>query len=233
VTLTNQNLLYLVSYAFSYTFGGESYKIVRPDWLPSAYFTVTATLPPGTTKEQYRLMMENLLIDRFHMVAHHETKPLDAYELTVGKNGPKLTPSSAADTALAEQTPTGSLLTGTKDAKGYPQLARPGMQGAGVRIPGIVAIHLMARAQTLGDLARYLSGFAGAPVVDKTGLTGRYDFVLDFTPEGMRQPEADAPDRVPHIPDALAAQLGLKLEAKKIPLDAIVIDSIDRVPTGN
>ena len=134
VTLTNQNLFYLVSYAFSYTFGGESYRIIRPDWLPSAYFTVTATLPPGTTKEQYRLMMENLLIDRFHMVAHHETKPLDAYEMTIGKNGPKLTPSSAADTALAEQTLTGPLLTGTKDAKGYSQLARPGMQGVGVQI---------------------------------------------------------------------------------------------------
>lgn len=95
------------------------------------------------------------------------------------------------------------------------------MQGVGVQIPGIVATHLMARAQTMGDLARYLSGFAGAPVVDKTSLTGRYDFVLDFTPEGMRQPDADAPDRVPHIPDALAAQLGLQLETKKIPLDTV------------
>ena len=90
----------------------------------------------------------------------------------------------------------------------------------------------MARAQTCWGTWQdiYLVLFV---VVDKTGLTGRHDFVLDFTPEGLRQPDADAPDRVPHIPDALPAQLGLKLEAKKIPLDTVVIDSIDRVPTEN
>ena len=90
--------------------------------------------------------------------------------------------------------------------------------------------------ESLSQLVAHLENEITQPVVDKTGLTGEFDFNLEYSPEGLRpgRREADAPSEdAPGLVDAVQLQLGLKLESKKEPIDILVIDHIDKVPTGN
>lgn len=227
-----RNLLY-------YVFDEQVYLITAPDWQTSEYYTISANVPPGTTKEQFNLMLQNLLAERFHMIAHHEVKELPGYEMVVGRSDPRLRRSSEADTVLAEEPLSGPLLSDTKDARGYPQLARPGLTVLATRIVShIPVIHLTARARTLSELAKFLSGAFASPIIDKTGLNGRYDFEFDYADEGQipknGSRDSDLMDAsLQRIPDALQVQLGLKLKPSKLPLDTLVVDKIDKIPTEN
>ena len=150
--------------------------------------------------------------------------------MVIGKNGPKLTRASAEDTAAATQPPSGPVVSGV-DEKGYMKLARPGMIYPFLQGSNSKAIHLIARAQLLSDLGRILVSFVHGPVDDSTGLSGRYDFTLDFSIDsGVVAPDV-LDTSAPDVPTALQEQLGLKLEPKKTQLD--VLDSADKVPTGN
>jgi uncharacterized protein (TIGR03435 family) len=112
------------------------------------------------------------------------------YALVVGKNGPKLKNASEADSIAAEQSPSRSRVSGLgKD--GYPLLSGPGMIYPYLSGSNGKVIHLIARAQTPGDLARILTGLIHGPIVDDNSLAGRYDFTLDFAVE----PGAEAPPR--------------------------------------
>src|SRR5271154_7259431 len=71
-------------------YGVLNYRLSGPDWLNSARFNIVAKVPPGATKEQLTLMLQNLVVERFNLTFHHETKETLVYELTAGKNGPKL-----------------------------------------------------------------------------------------------------------------------------------------------
>ena len=100
---------------------------------------------------------------------------------------------------------------------------------------------MVATAMSMAELAEQLSGQLGSPVSDLTGLTGKYDFTLYFSQErlvvdstrgGPRPPQPDA-DAAPGLPTAVQEQLGLRLESRKLPLDLIVVDHIEKVPTEN
>jgi uncharacterized protein (TIGR03435 family) len=231
VTYTNQNLLTLVFYAYDARINPTD----GPEWLGTERYNIDAKIPPGTTLAEFHLMLQNLLAERFHMVVHHVTKEYDGYDLLVAKGGPKMKKASQEDSAMAEQPASGPQVSAGLDAQGYPQLARPGIIAASKKNSGPFGFHLMARAQTVSDLAKMLKSFLGSPIVDKTGLSGRFDFTLDFlrgTAEGM-QWRADAPDNsVPYIPEAVGA-LGLRMVPAKIPLDTVIVDSADRIPTEN
>jgi len=180
-------------------------------------------------------MLQNLLAERFHMVVHHETKECDGYDLLVAKGGVKMKKSSEEDSAAAEQPAAGPRLSAGLDAKGYPQLLLPGIMAVSKKNSSPFALHLMARAQTLSELAKMLKDYLGSPIVDKTGLSGRYDCTLDFLrgTAATIQWRADAPDdSVPYIPDAVDV-LRLKMASAKIPLDTVFVDSADRIPTEN
>jgi uncharacterized protein (TIGR03435 family) len=93
--------------------------------------------------------------------------------------------------------------------------------------------HLTATRVSMGGLARFLAGpnvRLGRPVVDKTGLDGVFDFNLDWSPEGSTEKAADA---LPSIFIALQEQLGLKLESQKGPVEVLVVDHVEKVPTEN
>jgi uncharacterized protein (TIGR03435 family) len=228
VTYTNISLKAMLYYAY----GVAGNEIVGPPWLGTPKFDIQATAPPGTTKEQFTTMLRNLLAERFHLAVHHESKEVPGYNLVVGKNGAKLKQSSPEDVAAATQPPAGPPIAPAPDAKGYMQLARPGMIYPSVPGSNGHAIHLIARAQTIPDLARILGGNFQHPIVDKTGLTGRYDFTLEFALENLTP--ADVPeDLPPRIPAALQDQLGLTLEPTKVSFDQLVVDSADKVPTEN
>ena len=241
--------------------GMKDIQIVGPSWLSpspmdSVFFDIAAKIPAGATKEQVQVMLQNLLIERFHLKAHHDSKETQGYELTVAKGGPKMKPSSAADSALAE-TPLPEDLPKPPplDAQGRPQLDRPGLIMMMRMSPKGPSAHMVAKAVLLSELIDVMTREMKKPVIDKTNLTGRYDFNLDYTPDmsGMPPPPPGGADMgrgpmgagpnsgMASDPDssgltlagAIQSELGLKLDAKKVPLDLLVIESIDKTPTEN
>jgi uncharacterized protein (TIGR03435 family) len=188
-------------------------QISGPAWLGTEPFDIYAKIPPGTTTEQFRAMMRRLLEERFKLTIHHSTKEFPVYELVVGKNGPRLKESVEGAPAEAKE--------------GFPSLParRPGMAvnfGSG-------RARLAAHQEPLSALASMLRSSAGRQVLDKTGLTGKYDFTLEFSIQGLTTDD----DPVPSLFDALQQQLGLKLEDRKAPYDVVVVDYAERVPTEN
>src|SRR6185437_1102105 len=127
-------------------------------------------------------MVQNLLATRFHLGLHHETKNAPSYSLRVNSRGPFINPLADPVTTPGSQT--------TTSVGGHWQLA--------------------AKNQTMDNLAGYLTSRMWNAVTNDTGLTGHYDFTLDFLPEGTPAENTTAPD----IFDALRAQLGLRLEIK-------------------
>jgi len=235
----------------------KNFQITGPVWLDSERFDITATLPPDTTKEQFQVMLQNLLAERFKLAVHRENKELPMYALVVAKGGPKMKES------VAVQPP--------KDGEdgGPPLPSRPQMGPDGFPAlpelagrPGIFNIMMNGRArmiahqQTMQDLAGQLTNQLNRPVKDETGLKAKYDFVVTFEPEPMGgrmgmlppppppppaaagegrggAPAATADEPLPNIYAAVQSQLGLKLEPKKGPVELIVIDHAEKTPTEN
>ena len=198
----------------------KDHQISGPDWLGSERFDIVATLPPNTPREQIPLMLQGLLAERFKLTFHRETKELPVYALVVGKNGPKL-----------------------KEAE-----ATSGDRGNMKMMGG----HMEAQKFAMGGLADYLSRMVARPVLDMTELKGSYDFTLDFSMEDMQRmlpagvavpmerlgggPEGREPSEGtpgPSIFTALQEQLVLKLESRKGPVEILVIDRVEKVPTEN
>jgi uncharacterized protein (TIGR03435 family) len=240
----------------------KNYQISGPAWLDTERFDVTATMPPDTTKEQFRLMLQNLLADRFKMTMHKETKELPMYSLVVVKTG-KLKESVITTPPPDSDGPPGPLPDRPKiGADGFPVLpanvtSRPGMPM--MMMPG--RARLMAIQQTMQDLATRLTNQLNRPVIDNTGLTAKYDFTLTYAPDpnegpggrggpgGLmiaagRGPGPGGPGGTDNmfVPDgeapqplfgALQSQLGLKLEPKKGDVDIVVVDKMEKAPTDN
>jgi uncharacterized protein (TIGR03435 family) len=179
----------------------KDFQISGPDWLGSARFEVEATMPPSTTMEQFRSMLQALLADRFKLKLHPETKELPIYSLGLSKAGIKMKPGIDA---------------------GEPRRIQQFTSNNRVRLQGY--------RQTIDDLANRLSPLVSRPVFDTTRLEARYDFVLTFSLDGSATSDPEAP---PDIFAALPAQLGLQLESKKGPVELLVIDHVERIPTGN
>jgi uncharacterized protein (TIGR03435 family) len=203
-------------------FGGinQNQVIGEPSWSTADGFDIEAKVAavdlPTLAKmtfEQRRTMFQQILADRFNLVAHHETRELPIYQLTIGKNGSRLKESSPDDPASA-----------TAPRKGM-------MFGRG---------KVTATGGSLSMFITALSRQLGRTIVDKTGLTGNYDFTLEWTPEGAAplpaggSPSGAAPpdQSGPDIFTAIQEQLGLKLESTKGPVDVIVIDHIEK-PSAN
>ncbi|ADW70297.1 TIGR03435 family protein [Granulicella tundricola] len=165
-------------------------------------------LPPKEARVQRDLMMQNMLIERFHLQIHHDIKQLPVYNLNVAKGGLKV---KEADPANA-----------------YPEVKMGSSRVAGAGSMMFGPGQFTGNAVTLAALADNLSGTLSRLVIDKTGLTGKYDFALKYAPD-------DAPttnDPGPSLFTALEEQLGLHLESTKGPVDTIVIDHLEQ-PTEN
>jgi uncharacterized protein (TIGR03435 family) len=206
-------------------------QISGPGWIDSEKYDVAVNIPRGTTKEQYQRMLQNLLTERFQLVLHHETKVLPVYELVVAKDGPKLKESAATPNDDAPNPGQPGKIETDKD--GFPLLppGRPGFTSSFG--PGALS-HWTARQQPISALARSLSfpTAAGRQVIDKTGLTGKYDFTLVYD---MRVAGAPAADDDPSLIvfDAVQKQLGLKLVDAKAPYDFMIIDRGNKTPAEN
>jgi uncharacterized protein (TIGR03435 family) len=218
------------------------YQLSGPTWLETERYEIRAKVPPGTTKEQLSLMLQNLLAERFGLKVHHETRDVLAYELVVAKGGVKMKESAKPvdEPVSPDNSGRGGVAT-QRGQDGRMELA-PGRKGAMVMGMG-AALRISARLQSSAEIATLCQNRIGHPVADKTGLTGTYDFNLDFSPNGQVSssaapssasgtPLGDLKDDVP--PFELAIQsLGLSLKPAKIALDIVVIDHIEKIPTEN
>jgi uncharacterized protein (TIGR03435 family) len=236
----------------------KDYQISGPDWMNSARFDIVAKIPDGAPKDQVPLMWQTLLAERFKLQMHREIKELPMYALVVAKNGPKMKESEIDPNAPAGGGPG----FGGPSANGGPPSLPPiriGKDGtpqlpAGGRGPmmmiGLGRGHVTAKMMGMPGLVDMLARSVDRPVIDQTELKGTYDFTLDYTPDEstrMPMPAGIAPPppgggemHGPENPDsglslfaALQAQLGLKLEAKKGPVELIVIDRVEKAPTEN
>jgi uncharacterized protein (TIGR03435 family) len=195
-----------------------------PAWLDTKGYDIEARgADLGITDDDLRKMTEEqrqpfqallrqrvrtLLADRFQLKVHWETRQLPVYALVVAKSGPRVQPAKSDTPA--------------------PGLSVRG-DGGQMTITG--------NRMPLGALARTLADSVGRPVLDKTGLTGEFDFRMTYAPDPMQQPAAakdGGPDRPapvaadgPSLFTALQEQLGLKLDAQRGPVEVLVIDSVD------
>jgi uncharacterized protein (TIGR03435 family) len=204
------------------------FQITGPAWLKTELFDVVAKVPKDTTKEQFSLMLQNLLAERFGLVLHKDRKETPGYELVVAKNGPKLkeTVDSAApaDGALPAAPPDLSKLKVNED--GYPVVTATSgsnkISSYGARVTESMVGIGMER------FASILTSRLARPVNDHTGLTAKYDIVLHYVGEfGLGGAGG------PTIMEAVQSQLGLKLEAKKMMGEILVVDHAEKAPTGN
>ena len=228
---TNVTLRMLLRQAFNVQ---ESQIVGGPDWMTSDRFDIVAKAPEGEfTAERMRPMLQSLLAERFKLAFHNETRDMAIYALVKaradGKLGPNLTPA-AVDCA--------AVMRGRRAGGPPPALPQPGQKmECGFMIgPG----RMNAGGMPLANLAQTLSPQVGRIVVDKTELTGNYDFELTYSLEGLGSvfpgggpplvngAPAPVDPNQPNLFTALQEQLGLKLDSQRGPVDVVVIDRVEQ-----
>jgi uncharacterized protein (TIGR03435 family) len=218
---TNLTIANLVMNSYDLTSDDLIYGL--PGWTRSAHFDIYAKIVnpdmkqiDNLTDEQREAMILAILKDRFHFQAHLETKTLPVYDLVVAKGGAKFTGGNGPDAVTAAA------------------LAK-----RNITVGGMVTYNgeITAGAMPLSSLVSNLTNAVGRTVVDKTGLTGKYNFELKWNPEQGVQAnadngQADPENSAPSLFTALQEQLGLKLQSSKGPVETLVVDHVE-MPTEN
>ncbi len=190
-------------------------------------YNVQARIPAGASNDDVKVMLQNLLAERFKLKFHYEKREIPVYELVVAKDGPKFKESPDAPPAAD---PPPSPAKG-KDPDGFPiTSSRPGTGSS--RANGLE--RLTGFRSPLDGLVSMLSNRLQVQVMDATGLTGKYDFVLTYTLDSIAGAPASS-EPVPGLPilSALEKQLGLTLRKSKLEIDLFVIDSVDKSAAEN
>ena len=192
-------------------YGLKRYQIAGPDWIETVRFDIIAKAAEPSPEPRLAQMLQALLASRFEMSVHRVQRELPVYLLTTGKNGPKL----------------------------HEIKYDPAEANAGVRLTGMLNLvgHMASLAQfanALGDMVLNGDHLLDRPVLDRTGLTGYYDFTLAWAPDAGRFGPAAAPDPSgPSVFTAIQEQLGLKLEARKAQVEILVVDVAAKSPSEN
>lgn len=192
----------------SFAYGLNRNRIENvPAWLFTDRFDIVARADMAGTpdKAQVTEMLQKLLADRLSLRFHREKKESTLYVLTVQNSGSRLTPSTSGSN---NQGP-----------------------GGMTRQPG--HWHVTALNMNMEEFAAGLSGNAlDQPVIDRTGISGRFDITLDWAPNEVTNPAPDDDSSFPDLFTALRNQLGLKLESTKGLVDVLVIDHVEK-PSEN
>jgi uncharacterized protein (TIGR03435 family) len=192
-------------------------QISGPDWIMGDRFDIVARMPEGASQEQVPEMLRALLVDRFKLVAHMSKKDQTVYAMVAAKGGPKLKPTPAD----ADYPPGGKFMRAmTPDG----------------------SLRMDVQGMTTTELAGLIGRFVNKTVVDETELKGKYDVVLEFSPEDLRAASDAAGVTTSGGGDGLGPdtsvfhslqQAGLKLESRKLTGDVLVIDRVEKAPTAN
>lgn len=192
--------------ALQWAYRMKEYQISGPAWIGDERFDISAKAADPAAEQQLRGMLQNLLSDRFKIALHREKKILPFYALLVAKNGPKLT-------------------AGKADGKSVLQ-----PKGMG----------LAAQDTSLGEVADLLTQIATRlnlpPVIDMTGLRGRFDFTVDGTDLLQSIGAGNTPDPstiMVGVTEILQEQLGLRAELRKASTDVLIVDRAEKLPTEN
>jgi bla regulator protein BlaR1 len=191
-------------------------QISGQDPLLSERYDIAAKAEHAVSRDQMLRMLQALLVERFKLVVHRETREVPVYALSVGRGGPKLHRSDLSrGEVINPRTPSGA--GGTELKSG----------------------HLIFRDESMSDFAWALSRMVATGdrvVLDNTGLNGTYDFEVIFEPSrtlpGAELPGTATSIEVPSIFEAVQEQLGLKLESKKGPVEFLIIEQVER-PSAN
>jgi uncharacterized protein (TIGR03435 family) len=260
------DMMSLLSRAFDVSTDQISGPAWIRDFVSGNYYSVDAVIPPGATKDQFHQMLQDLLVKRYHLVFHREKRDFPGYELVVDKGGPKfkeVTPTPVDPNAPPPDTR--AMLSAPKGADGFPDytgsrvFSQINSRTGGTR----TKYYERTMEQFVSNLGFLIGSSQGKSVndaylqprvVDKTGLTGTYTFVLEYYSAGLtnlaaslaatlppaesgaQSPAAasDPGDGLPNIFTAIQKQLGLRLDkVAAVSLDVIVVDSVDKVPTAN
>lgn len=273
-TMTGVTLRMLLQNAYSRASTGgpiaQLQIIGGPNWIDSDRYDIQARADCSggvLSREQVQVMIQSMLEDRFQLKAHMETRELPTYNLVVAKDGPKI--KASADQTPPSLGPGGQTQpcspppsTPSAPAGPPPPPAGPGQRGdafsPNTAMPrGAIAMRmsptgltLRASAAPVATLVNMLQQQVGREVIDKTGLTGLFDFTLEFSREGLPGPgiQGFGPAPVPAgpgpagtpptsadpVPSLFTAiqDLGLRLESAKGPVDVLVMESVQK-PTEN
>jgi bla regulator protein BlaR1 len=238
--------IYLYEYlAFAYKLTRsqtDAIKSQAPKWANADRYDIEARAAGNTTKDQFRLMMQSLLLDRFKLAVHWEKRQLPVFALVLakpGKMGPQLR-LHPANSDCSSQPPDGPPVNGGElptVAGGFPEICgvteivHPNSSGH---------LRMGGRNIPIGQIAKspLLLGAMGIdrPIIDKTGITGDVDFVVEFAPEGSVrlgpkvtiEPDPDGPNFL----TAFKEQLGIKIEPQTAMVDVFVVDHIEE-PSPN
>jgi uncharacterized protein (TIGR03435 family) len=194
-----------LDHMLSIAYGREIYRIQGgPDWMGFERFDLEAKVenPPTSTDRQLLLMLRDLLHERFRMKTHRETIDASGHALVIAKNGPK----------LKESTEDGARSLRISGAAIYKFDA--------IEQRNLNENTLIGQRVTMAQLVNALAGLPGSgPIVDKTGLTGSYDFKMTWEPSES-------------ISAVLQEQLGLRLDSQRVPVEVLVVDSAEK-PVGD
>ena len=186
-------------------YNAKDYQITGPEWIKTERYDIVATASGAASDDDMKLMLRKLLIDRFQMTVHVERKELPVYALVVAKGGTKL---------LHESENAGR--------------SNMQMSGGGVVFTGVTM------AELVDDISHMRVAEMDRPVVDNTGLKGRYDFTVRlFGTQEEMMAALNKGDFGSSIFTLIQEQLGLKLEPQKLPLDMVVVEKAEKVPTEN
>jgi uncharacterized protein (TIGR03435 family) len=247
-------------------YGLKPGQVKGPDWLGTERFDIVAKIPDGVSKDAAPQMLQSLLENRFKLAAHRETKDQPVLALITGKGGPKmkeaqppqtLDPNAPLKPGETQMDTTGGPARMSIDMSTGQTTVNMGSRGTIMYALNRAndAMELEAHGVSMSGLADMLSRFsqaqgAGRQIVDMTGLTGNYDFTLDFPisdllnmarSAGMLPPgagptsptnEASTPSGTSSLNESVEA-LGLKLEPRNAPVELLVIDHMEKTPTEN
>jgi uncharacterized protein (TIGR03435 family) len=200
----------------------KPYQLIGPEWMKSQKFDIVAKIPDGVRKDQVPEMLTALLAERFKLVTHRDSKEQQVYALVVGKNGPKLKES----TSEADEFTSDPALT-TPPGDPYGPLRTSRSKWTLLKV-------------TMSGLAEVLSTFLEHPVVNMTNLDGNYQIGWD-APTPPRPEPGQSPSEITRAMNSATAdamikainEAGLKLEPRKAPVEMIMVDHLEKLPTNN
>jgi len=189
----------------------HEFQVIGPGWLDDVHFDIAAKYPPEMKDEERPLMLRTLLEDRLKLTVHRESKEMPGYALVIAKGGFKLKP---VETGAPVTSNLGSI---------PPSL---NLQG------GLRRSILVAKKASIASLADLVTRIWDQMVIDKTGVTGVYDFELRWNNDDHNPAPTDG-DFPPVLFTAIQETLGLRLQAEKVPVPMVVVDHVERIPAQN